>query len=61
MSTNLLRLVRFNGTRVSLAFGQAQLPQSIQNLFAFDFQLACQIVNSNLTHPPLFVVLPYAG
>jgi len=46
---------------MGFAFGQTQTSQSIENLFAFDFQLTRQIVNSNLTHPPLFVVLPYVG
>ncbi len=46
---------------MGFAFGQTQTSQSIENLFAFDFQLTRQIVNSNLTHPPLFVVLPYLG
>ena len=46
---------------MGLAFAQTQTSQSIEDLFTLDFQLARQIVNSNLTHPPLFVVLPYAG
>ena len=46
---------------MGLTLGQTQTSQSIENLFAFDFQLTRQIVNSNLTHPPLFVVLPYTG
>lgn len=46
---------------MGLALGQTQTSQSIENLFTLDFQLTRQIVNSNLTHPPLFVVLPYTG
>jgi hypothetical protein len=46
---------------MGLSFGQTQASQSIENLFTLDFQLTRQIVNSNLTHPPLFVVLPYVG
>jgi hypothetical protein len=61
MPTDLLSLVRFDGTRVGLAFGHTHKFQSIENLFTLDFQLTRQIVNSNLTHPPLFVVLPNAG
>jgi hypothetical protein len=36
-----------------LLFGDANRGQRIENSFAFDFQLSGQIVNSNLTHPPL--------
>jgi hypothetical protein len=61
MPTDLLSLVRFDGTRVGLALGHTHKFQSIENLFTLDFQLTRQIVNSNLTHPPLFVVLPNAG
>jgi hypothetical protein len=46
---------------VSLAFRQIHVFQSVENLPALDFQLTRQIVNSNLTHPPLFVVLLYLG
>jgi hypothetical protein len=53
--------MRFNGTRMGLALGHAHRFQSVENLFTLDFQLTRQIVNSNLTHPPLFVVLPYLG
>jgi len=61
MPTNPLSLAGFDGTRVGLAFGQAHVFQSIEDLFTLDFQLTRQIVNSNLTHPPLFVVLPNVG
>ncbi len=61
MLAHALSLTGFNGARVSLAFGQAQGLQRVQNLLAFYFQFACQIVNSNLTHPPLFVVLLVLG
>ncbi len=37
-----------------LACGKAQFPQNIKNFAALDFQLTRQIVDSNLTHPPLF-------
>jgi hypothetical protein len=39
---------------VGLARGQAELCQYIKNLPALDFHLAREIVNTNLTHPPLF-------
>jgi len=61
MTANLLSLMRFNGTRVCLALGQTHKFQSVENLLTLDFQLTRQIVNSNLTHPPLFVVLPNVG
>jgi hypothetical protein len=61
IAANTLSLMRFNGTRMGLAFGQIHGFQSVENLFTLDFQLTRQIVNSNLTHPPLFVVLPYLG
>ena len=54
MRPYLVSLVVFDRTRVSLALSQAQFPEYIENLSAFDFQLARQIVNSNLAHPPLF-------
>jgi hypothetical protein len=39
---------------VGFARAQAKLRQHIENLPALDFHLACEIVDSNLTHPPLF-------
>ena len=61
MPANLLGFMRLDGTRVGFALGQTHEFQSVENLFTLDFQLTRQIVNSNLTHPPLFVVLPNAG
>jgi hypothetical protein len=37
-----------------LSRGQAELRQYVKNLPALDFHLAREIVDSNLTHPPLF-------
>jgi hypothetical protein len=55
MRTHLLRLVLFNRARVSeLAVTQAEFRQYVKNLPALDFHLACEIVDSNLAHPPLF-------
>ena len=54
LRANLLRLVIFQGTGMGLAASQAELRQHIKNLPTLDFHLACQIVDSNLTHPPLF-------
>jgi hypothetical protein len=55
MGTYLFRLVLFNRARVSeLAVTQAEFRQYVKNLPALDFHLACEIVDSNLAHPPLF-------
>jgi len=54
MCANLLRFVVFQRTGMGLAAGQAELRQYVKNLSALDFHLACEIVDSNLTHPPLF-------
>jgi hypothetical protein len=43
---------------VSFAGAQAKLRQYVKNLTALDFHLAREIVDSNLTHPPLFNVPP---
>jgi hypothetical protein len=39
---------------MGLAAGQAEFRQYVKNLPALDFHLACEIVDTNLTHPPLF-------
>jgi hypothetical protein len=39
---------------MGLASGQTELCQYVKNLPALDFHLAREIVDSNLTHPPLF-------
>jgi hypothetical protein len=39
---------------VSLAAIQAEFRQYVKNLLALDFHLAREIVDPNLTHPPLF-------
>jgi hypothetical protein len=54
LGANLLCLVFLQRTGVGLAAGQAKLRQYIKNLPTLDFHLACEIVDSNLTHPPLF-------
>ena len=54
MNANLFRLVILQRTGVGLAFGQAEFHQYVKNLTALDFHLAREIVDSNLTHPPLF-------
>ena len=54
MCANLCRLVLFQRTGMSLAAGQAEFRQYVKNLPALDFHLAREIVDTNLTHPPLF-------
>jgi hypothetical protein len=54
MRTHLLRFVRLQGTGMGFACAQAKLRQNVKNLPALDFHLACEIVDTNLTHPPLF-------
>jgi hypothetical protein len=53
MGTDLLGLVLFERAGMGLLLGDTHLRKNIENGFAFDFQLSCQIVNSNLAHPPL--------
>ncbi len=43
--------IGFNGAGVGLFLRDADLDKHVEDLFAFYFQLASQIVNSNL-HPP---------
>ena len=54
MRANLLGLVLFQRTGVGLAGAQAEFRQYVKNLPALDFHLAREIVDTNLTHPPLF-------
>jgi hypothetical protein len=56
MRANFLGLMFLDGTGVGLAFSQAKLCQHVKDLTALDFHLACEIVDSNLTHPPLFEI-----
>jgi hypothetical protein len=51
---NLVGFMLLDRTRVSLALTQTEFREHIKNLSALDFQLAREIVNSNLAHPPLF-------
>jgi hypothetical protein len=52
----LLCLVLFQRTGMGLFLGDSDFRKHIENGLALDFQLSCQIVDSNLTHP-LFVFL----
>jgi len=54
LRANLVSFVVFDRTRVCLAFTQTEFREHIEDLPALDFQLAREIVNSNLAHPPLF-------
>jgi hypothetical protein len=54
MRANLLSLKAFQRTGMGLACAQAELRQNVKNLPALDFHLAREIVDTNLTHPPLF-------
>jgi hypothetical protein len=51
--TNFFRFVLFERTGMRLLLGDTNFGQYIENGFAFDFQFPGQIVDSNLTHPPL--------
>ena len=46
------RFVLFDGTGVRLLLGYSDLGERVKNRLALDFQLPCQIVDSNLAHPP---------
>lgn len=54
---DLFRLIIFKRAGVGFAHTQAELRQYVKNLAALYFQLAREIVNSNLAHPPLFDVV----
>ena len=54
MRAHLVGLIVLQRTGVGLAGSQAEFRQNIENLPALDFHLAREIVNTNLTHPPLF-------
>ena len=50
---NFFRFMLFERAGMRLLLGDADFCQDIENGLAFDFQFPGQIVNSNLTHPPL--------
>ena len=54
LRTNFVGLVIFDRTGVGLALAQSEFRQHVKNLTALDFHLSREIVDSNLTHPPLF-------
>jgi len=53
VGTNFFGLVLFDRTGMGLLLGDANFGQRIEDRLAFDFQLPGQIIDSNLTHPPL--------
>jgi hypothetical protein len=56
MLAHFLGLEGFQGAGVRLAAIQAEFHQNLKNPLALDFHLACEIVDTNLTHPPLFKI-----
>jgi hypothetical protein len=54
--TNLLSLVQLQRAGVRLARRNAQFRKKVENRPGLNFQLFREIVDSNLTHPPLFNV-----
>jgi hypothetical protein len=54
MRANFVGLIVLQRTGVGLAGAQAEFRQYVKNLPALDFHLAREIVDTNLTHPPLF-------
>jgi len=52
VGAHFFSLMILNGTGVSLLLRYTDQSQHIENGLAFDFELSCQIVDSNLTHPP---------
>jgi hypothetical protein len=54
MRAHFLRLVRLQRAGVGFAFAQAEFRQNVKNPPTLDFHLAREIVDTNLTHLPLF-------
>ena len=50
--THFFRFMVFERTGMALLLGDSDFRKYIENRLAFDFQLSCQIVDSNLAHPP---------
>jgi hypothetical protein len=53
MGANFFRFVLFQGAGMGLLLGYANIRQHVENGLAFNFQFPGQIIDSNLTHPPL--------
>jgi hypothetical protein len=56
MRAHAVGLVPFKRTGVRLRLGHAEFRKNVQDRAWLDFQLACEIVDSYLAHPPLFGV-----
>jgi hypothetical protein len=54
MLAHLLGFIAFQGAGMRFAGIQAELHQYVENPSTLDFHLAREIVDTNLTHPPLF-------
>jgi hypothetical protein len=54
MRTNLLRLLQLQRTRVRFGLRNAEFRKNVENRSRLDFKLFREIVDTNLTHPPLF-------
>jgi hypothetical protein len=52
--TNLFGFICFERTGVGFTSGYADFRKNVQNRARLNFQLFREIVNTNLTHPPLF-------
>ncbi len=50
--TDFVRFMVFERTGMALLLGDSDFGKHIENGLTFDFQLSCQIVDSNLAHPP---------
>ena len=50
--TDFFRFMVFKRTGMALLLGDSNFRKHIENRLTFDFQLPCQIVDSNLAHPP---------
>jgi hypothetical protein len=50
--THFIRFMVFERTGMAFLLGDSDFRKYIENGLAFDFQLSCQIVDSNLAHPP---------
>lgn len=59
MDANLLGFIFFERTGVCLLLGDTDFFQHIEDRFTFNFQLPGQVVNSNLTHPPVISSAPF--
>jgi hypothetical protein len=50
--TDFICFVVFERTGMALFLGDSDFGKHVENGLTFDFQLSCQIVDSNLAHPP---------